>query len=94
MPNINYRRGVAKEYRVKKKLLEEGFEVVVRSAGSHSMFDLVAFRAPSMQSEGMKPGEIVVVQCKVGQKAEGERRKAREEMLRFEGVYSVAIRVD
>lgn len=94
MPNINYRRGVAKEYRVKKKLLEEGFEVVVRSAGSHSMFDLVAFRPPSMQSDGMRPGEIVVVQCKVGQKAEGERASALAEMKRFEGVYSVAARAD
>ena len=38
----NYTRGRAREYRVKKKLLEEGALWVVRSYGSHGLFDLTA----------------------------------------------------
>ena len=42
MPNKNYQRGRAKEYRVKKKLEDAGL-YVVRTAGSHGVCDLVAF---------------------------------------------------
>jgi len=38
----NYTRGQAREYRVKKKLLEMGALWVVRSYGSHGLFDLTA----------------------------------------------------
>jgi len=38
----NYTRGRAREYRVKKKLLEMGALWVVRSYGSHGLFDLTA----------------------------------------------------
>ena len=38
----NYTKGRAREYRVKKKLLEEGALWVVRSYGSHGLFDLTA----------------------------------------------------
>jgi len=38
----NYTRGRAREYRVKKRLLEEGALWVVRSYGSHGLFDLTA----------------------------------------------------
>ena len=44
MPNKNYQRGRAKEYRVKKKLEDAGL-YVVRTAGSHGVCDLVAFGA-------------------------------------------------
>ena len=38
----NYTKGRAREYRVKKKLHEEGALWVVRSYGSHGLFDLTA----------------------------------------------------
>jgi Holliday junction resolvase len=38
----NYTRGRAREYRIKKKLLMEGALWVVRSYGSHGLFDLTA----------------------------------------------------
>ncbi len=37
-----YRRGVGREYAARDKLLADGYPVVIRSAGSHSQFDLVA----------------------------------------------------
>lgn len=43
MTNKMYARGRAKEYRVKKQLESEGW-FVIRSAGSHSIVDLVAFK--------------------------------------------------
>ena len=45
-PNISYRRGRAKEYRLKKKYEEKGF-IVIRSAGSHSFADLVTIHRKS-----------------------------------------------
>lgn len=50
----NGRRGADYERRVGKVLEGHGY-IVVRSAGSHSPADLVA----------MKPGELVLVQCKL-----------------------------
>ena len=38
----NYTRGRAREYRIRKKLLKEGALWVVRSYGSHGLFDLTA----------------------------------------------------
>lgn len=45
MPNRNkrYRKGVEAEYRLKRYLEEAGW-TVVRSAGSHGFWDLVAFK--------------------------------------------------
>lgn len=42
MANVNYRRGRAKEYRIKKKYEKCGY-YVIRTAGSHGVCDLVAF---------------------------------------------------
>ena len=53
MPNRNYNSGRAFEYRVQKYLREKGW-FVLRSAGSHTVCDLLAIRK----------GEINLVQCK------------------------------
>lgn len=42
MPTNNYRRGRAAEYELKKKLEKEGY-TVLRTAGSHGPFDLIAY---------------------------------------------------
>jgi len=41
MPRNSYRKGVRYEYYVKQKLEEKGY-LVVRTAGSHGPFDLIA----------------------------------------------------
>ncbi|MEM3857511.1 MAG: hypothetical protein QXI37_03280, partial [Thermoprotei archaeon] len=50
----NYVLGRAREYRVKRKLLDMGALWVVRSYGSHGLFDLTA----------VFPGETWLVQVK------------------------------
>ena len=46
MPNPNlrkaYRKGRDKEYRICKYLRDEGFDIVQRTAGSHSPVDIIA----------------------------------------------------
>ena len=44
MGNKNYIKGRRKEYQICNKLREEGFDVVQRSAGSHSPVDIIAIR--------------------------------------------------
>lgn len=58
----NYRRGADHERRAKSKLEAAGF-FVVRSAGSHSPVDLVAFK------EHTRP---LFIQCGLGGKSKGE----------------------
>jgi len=58
MPNKNYQRGRAYEYK-EKKIWEEMGYFVIRSAGSHSLFDLVAFPIT-------KRGSIAFIQVKSG----------------------------
>jgi len=42
MPNRNYERGRRKEYKICEQLKEEGFDIVQRTAGSHSPIDIIA----------------------------------------------------
>lgn len=49
----NYQKGRNFEYSVKRKLELQGY-IVVRSAGSHSYFDLIAFNQ----------NEVLCIQCK------------------------------
>ena len=42
MPNRNYVKGRRKEYRICKELKKKGFDIVQRSAGSHSPIDVFA----------------------------------------------------
>lgn len=42
MVNKNYAKGRAKEYQVCEKLRKEGWEIVQRTAGSHSPIDVIA----------------------------------------------------
>jgi len=43
MPNRNYVKGRKKEYKIRKRLLEEGWDIAQRTAGSHSPIDVIAF---------------------------------------------------
>ena len=42
MPNANYRKGRRKEYSICDRLKDEGFDIVQRTAGSHSPIDVIA----------------------------------------------------
>lgn len=42
MPNKNYVRGRRKEYRICDSLKKEGYDIVQRTAGSHSEIDIIA----------------------------------------------------
>ncbi len=56
MPNKKYVKGRRKEYRVCKRLRVEGFDIVQRTAGSHSPIDIIAI------SKYLK--KIFLIQCK------------------------------
>ena len=42
MPNPNYVKGRKKEYAICKRLRERGYDIVQRTAGSRSPFDVIA----------------------------------------------------
>lgn len=42
MPNSNYIKGRKKEYKIRNQLLEQGFDIAQRTAGSHSPIDIIA----------------------------------------------------
>ena len=42
MPNPNYVKGRRKEYKICKELRSKGFDIVQRTAGSHSPIDVIA----------------------------------------------------
>ena len=63
----NYAKGRAFEYRVKKALEERGY-YVIRSAGSHSITDLLAFDSKC---------RIYLIQCKYGKARLSKEEKAK-----------------
>jgi len=54
MPNANYIKGRAKEYKVKKQLEDDGW-IVLRTAGSHGFADLVAVKRYAILFVQVKP---------------------------------------
>lgn len=56
MPNKNYEKGRRKEYKICNELKEAGFEIVQRTAGSHSPVDIIAINK--------ELGEIRFIQAK------------------------------
>jgi len=93
-PNANYVKGRKKEYAVMKKLREEGFQIVARSAGSHSPVDVWAVKRPSHADLVNVPvGEIRLVQVKSGKSAKREQKKALEDIREYAGIYVVTVEV-
>lgn len=94
----NYEKGRAYEYRVKKKLEDEGW-TVLRSAGSHGFADLVAIRQhPTTKWEGMgwptkldMLDEIKLIQCKTGKSSKRARKEV--DISKWNGLYSVTTEV-
>lgn len=44
MPNRNYIKGRKKEYKIVKEFKDKGYDIVQRTAGSRSPFDVIAIR--------------------------------------------------
>jgi|TARA_R100000501_G_C2621130_1_gene114372 Holliday junction resolvase len=65
--NKNYVKGRRKEYYIAEKLKKEGFDIVQRTAGSHSPFDIIAIDTNRKR--------ISLVQCKPNTMSENERMR-------------------
>lgn len=67
MPNKNYVKGRRKEYKVVNQLRKKGFDIVQRTAGSHSPIDIIAIDTLT--------NEILFVQCKPTTLSENKKSK-------------------
>ena len=56
MPNENYKKGRRKEYKLVEQLRNEGYQIVQRTAGSHSPVDIIAIHKEKK--------EILLIQSK------------------------------
>ena len=56
MVNKNYVNGRNREYRSMEKLRKEGYNIILRSAGSHSIIDVLGFRKSDRS--------VCCIQCK------------------------------
>jgi Holliday junction resolvase len=81
MPNKNYIKGRRKEYKICKKLREEGYEIVQRSAGSHSPVDVFAIN---------KETKVVLL---VQAKPDGYKEKKYEEYNWLNGKFTVKFEI-
>ena len=68
MPNQNYLRGVRFEREVMKIFKDAGF-IVMRTAGSHSPFDVVLVKE---SKELKKIAHVAFVQCKTEKNKDGK----------------------
>lgn len=78
MVNKNYVRGRNYEYRIMKKLRNESYQVLIRSAGSHSPVDIVALDIINKR--------IKLVQCKL---KNSDKREAELKLSEFKGTFEV-----
>lgn len=79
MPNKNYVKGRRKEYKIVKELKEQGYDIVVRSAGSHSPIDVFAIHKLTRT--------IKFIQAKPDSMSEKEKEKIKIENLELNNVF-------
>ena len=93
MTNKRYVAGRAYEYRVKKKLEKEGW-TVLRTAGSHGLFDIIAIAAPTFDMRRLDTGRIKLIQAKSGKsKLRMVKDVLKTDIKKWEGFYSVSVEV-
>ena len=85
MPNKNYEKGRRKEYKICSLLKEKGFDIVQRTAGSHSPFDIIAI--------DLKKKEIKLVQCKPDNMNAHQQQKIRDDNKSLKGLFLVSFSV-
>jgi hypothetical protein len=79
--NYAYQKGRRKEYKIRNQLLKEGYEIVQRSAGSHSPIDVFAFHKERK--------ELLLVQSK----PDGYKEKKYEEYEWLNGNFKTKFEV-
>jgi Holliday junction resolvase len=89
--NKIYDKGRRKEYLICKQLREEGFDIVFRSAGSHSPIDVVAIN--------INDRIIKLVQCKrdlshsMKYVDESLKNKIEKQMINLNSIFNVSFSV-
>ena len=81
MPNLNYNRGRAKEYRIVQGLKKKGWDIVQRSAGSKSPIDVFAIN--------IKEKKILLIQAKSGYLSDSQSTKIYQENKDLKGKFEV-----
>jgi Holliday junction resolvase len=79
MPNKNYIAGRRKEYKIMKQLRNIGYDIVIRSAGSHSPVDIVAI---STKNKHMR-----FIQCKPKSMSDNAKEKLTNEQIALTDEY-------
>lgn len=79
-----YKQGRRKEYRVKDDFKSQGFHVT-RSAASQGKFDLIAINQITK--------EIKLIQCKPDSWNDKKRDRLLEDIIEYNGTYSVEVLV-
>ncbi len=81
MPNKNYVKGRAKEYRITKMLKADGYTIAQRTAGSHSPIDIFAINR--------KIRKIKFIQSKPDNFSRWEAKKIHKELDFLNGQWNV-----
>lgn len=84
MPNKQYRKGYLKERRIVNNARSKG-KLAFRSAGSHSPIDCFILDENKRQIE--------LVQAKSDNMPTSEKRRLSEALSKYEGIYTVKVRV-
>jgi len=85
MPNRNYIKGRRKEYLIRDKLIKEGFDIVQRTAGSHSFIDVIAIRKSDKQ--------ILLIQSKPDNFPQSNVNKLNKEGKWLNGLFNCVFKV-
>ena len=81
MPNKNYLKGVRKERAIVKRLQAEGFDIAVRTAGSHSPIDVFGINK--------KTRVITFIQSKPDNYPKSQGKKIHDELDYINGQWIV-----
>ena len=85
MPNRNYIKGRRKEYKLCKELRELGYEIVQRTAGSHSPIDLFAIDRLNRK--------ILFIQAKPNNYSESKTKKIEKDLSFLNDLFVVEFEV-
>jgi hypothetical protein len=85
MGNKHYVNGRYKEYKIRKELLKEGYDIAQRSAGSHSPIDIFAIHKERK--------EILLVQSKPDNFLKSSEKKILDEYDWLNGDFKVEFQV-
>jgi len=85
MANKNYVRGRTKEYKIRNALIKAGYDIVQRTAGSHSPIDVIAIHK--------KKRKILLIQAKPDNYSPKKTIQIYKENVGLSGNYYVQFEV-